>query len=88
MATSVVKDQPELKAIDVHFDGDWLSIVLSDDRRVSVPMSRIPWLNWLAKATAQQQAKWSIEPSGFAVYWNDLDDGIEVKHLLDLAPLH
>jgi hypothetical protein len=25
---------------------------------------------------------WSLEPRGFAIYWPDLDDGIEVAHLL------
>jgi hypothetical protein len=27
------------------------------------------------------------EPDGFAIYWPDLDDGIEVAHLLTSAPV-
>ena len=46
-----------------------------------------PWLSWLFRATPQQQAAWSIEPGGFAVYWDALDDGIEVAHLLSEASI-
>ena len=28
-----------------------------------------------------------IEPRGFAVYWEDLDDGIELNHLLSMQPI-
>jgi hypothetical protein len=31
--------------------------------------------------------RWQVEPGGFAVYWPELDDGIEVEHLLSLQPL-
>ena len=88
MATSAAKAERQLRAVDVQFDGDWLSVLLSDDRRISVPMSRIPWLTWLAKAPESQRKRWTIEPGGFAVYWDDLDDGIEVRHLLEMEPLH
>lgn len=77
-----------LKATGVRFDGDLLSVILGDGRRISVPMSRIPWLAWLAKAPESQRKRWKIEPGGFAVYWDDLDDGIEVRHLLEMEPLH
>ena len=88
MAISAVKKENVLRAVDVQFDGDLLSVVLSDDRRISVLMNRIPWLNWLTHATPQQQGSWSIEPNGFAIYWDQLDDGVEVKHLLEMTPLH
>ena len=32
-------------------------------------------------ATPAQRRKWHIEPHGIAIYWDDLDDGIEVEHL-------
>jgi hypothetical protein len=47
----------------------------------------VEWLNWLVKATPEQRANWSIEPNGFAIYWEDLDDGIEVRHLMKMQPL-
>jgi len=46
-----------------------------------------PWLKWLAQATPKQRANWSLEPGGYAIYWPDLDDGIEVCHLLDTQPI-
>ena len=41
----------------------------------------------LEKATPEQRAKWKIEPGGFAIYWEDLDDGIEISHLLSMQAL-
>jgi len=55
-----------------------LYVELADDREVGVPLSRFPWL---ARATQEQRRKWHIEPRGIAIYWDDLDDGIEVEHL-------
>lgn len=54
---------------------------LSDGREVGLPLD-LPGLRWLAQATPEQKANWQIEPGGFAVYWPDLDDGVEVEHLL------
>jgi Protein of unknown function (DUF2442) len=62
-------------------------ILLSDRREISSPVDRIDWLKWLASATPEQRAKWTIEPGGFAVYWEELDDGLEIEHLLSLQPL-
>jgi hypothetical protein len=59
-------------------------VILSDEREVGIPLVRLPWL---AQASATQRAKWSIEPHGYAVWWDDLDDGIEVCHLLDMQVL-
>ncbi|HJW85584.1 MAG TPA: DUF2442 domain-containing protein [Candidatus Brocadiaceae bacterium] len=43
-------------------------------------------MRWLANATPEQRSRWSIEPGGFAIYWEDLDDGIEVCRLLGVEP--
>lgn len=74
-------------AADVAIDGDMLTVSLSDGREVSVAMSRVPWLRWLREASPEDRGGWSLEPNGFAVYWEDLDDGFEVRHLLSLQPL-
>ena len=76
-----------VSANNVHFDDNMLHVALSDGREISVPVDKVDWLSWLAKASPQQRANWSIEPGGFAIYWNDLDDGIEVCHLLSMQPL-
>jgi hypothetical protein len=84
-ANKVVSEQ--VAATKVRFEGDILYISLSDGREISSPIDRIDWLKWLAKATPEQRANWSLEPGGYAVYWEDLDDGIEVCHILTTEPL-
>ncbi len=71
----------------VRFEGNILHILLSDGREISLPIDQMDWLKWLANATPEQRAKWTIEPGGFAVYWEELDDGFEIEHLLSLQPL-
>ncbi len=88
MVTLANKIAEQVGATDVRFVGNLLFVSLSDGREISVPMERVEWLNWLVKATPKQRFKWSIEPNGFAIYWDELDDGIEVCHLLEMQPLN
>lgn len=76
------KSTEQVRATGVHVGGGILNVKLSDGREISVPLDRFGWLNWLANASPEQRAKWSIEPGGFAVFWDELDDGIEISHLL------
>ena len=77
----------QVKATAVSFTDDILHVVLDDGRTISLPMVEFPWLQWLVQATPEQRSAWSIEPGGFAVYWDELDDGFEVEHLLALERL-
>ncbi|MFV1976032.1 MAG: DUF2442 domain-containing protein [Candidatus Scalindua sp.] len=74
-------------ATGVRFDKNMLYVSLNDNREICLPVDRMDWLDWLAKATPQQRANWSLESGGFAIYWDDLDDGIEVCHILSMHPL-
>jgi hypothetical protein len=87
MTTLSKQEIQEVGARGVRFDNDMLVIELSDEREIALPFKKIKWLTWLAKATPEQRANWSIEPYGYAVWWEDLDDGIEVIHALSLQPL-
>ncbi len=88
MLTSVNKVVSEqVTATKVRFEEDILYVLLSDGREISLPIDRVEWLEWLTKATAEQRKNWSIEPGGYAIYWEELDDGIEVGHLLAMEPL-
>lgn len=87
MITSHHEDAHSVAATGVRFAGDMLYVSLSDGREIGLPLNRAGWLDWLARATPEQRNRWSTEPRGFAVYWEDLDDGIEVSHLLALGPL-
>lgn len=86
MNTSVVAGS-QVEAKSIEFEGNLLHVYLTDGRAVVLPFEQIPWLRWLAKATPEQRAKWSIEPDGYAVYWEELDDGFEVVHVLTLEPV-
>lgn len=87
MAISVNDITDRVQVTAVHFDGNLLFVTLSDGREISVPLEKIKWLKWLSNASPEQRAKWTIEPGGFAVYWEDLDDGIEICHMLGLKPI-
>jgi hypothetical protein len=76
-----------VEATGVEFQGEWLTVVLKDAQRISVDMTRVYWLKWLLNATPQQRACWSLEPGGYAIFWDELDDGVEVEHLLELSPI-
>lgn len=66
----------------VRFVGDMLYVVLDDGREIGIAVKKIKWLKWLAQATPKQRSHWTIDTHGDAIYWNELDDGIEVCHLL------
>lgn len=87
MSTLTSKATDQVRATAVRFEGDVLQVSLSDRRQINLPIKEIRWLAWLAKATPAQRANWSIEPGGFGIFWNDLDDGLEICHLLDMKPL-
>lgn len=87
MNTLAAEITEEIRATDVHFSNNNLIVTLSDGREVSVPLAKIDWLQWLAAASPEQRNNWSLEPGGFAIYWNDLDDGVEICHLLSLYAL-
>ena len=87
MRTLADKLTRQVRATGVRFVGDVLYVSLSDSREVALNMNRVLWLRWLLNAKPAQRAKWSIEPGGFAIYWTELDDGIEVRHLLGMEPI-
>lgn len=76
-----------VRATNVRFAGDMLYVTLSDGREVGLSLQRTKWLKWLARATPRQRNHWTIEPLGDAIYWSELDDGIEVYHLLSAQPV-
>lgn len=71
-------------ATGVRFDNDLLCVSLGDGQEMRLRLDDVHWLDWLYLATDEQRANWSIEPGGFAIYWEDLDDGIELCHLSQL----
>jgi hypothetical protein len=80
VARKVKTQTPARAARGVRFAGRMLYVALTDGREIGVPLSSFPWLD---HATTAQRRKWHIEPHGIAVYWDALDDGIEVEHLFE-----
>ena len=72
------KTTDQVRARNVRFTTGMLHVRLDDGREISLPLVGVPWLKWLTKATPKQRANWSLEPGGYAIYWPDLDDDIEV----------
>jgi len=72
--------EQEVEARNLRFEGDMLYVELSDGRQIGLPFTKITWLDWLARATSEQRASWSIEPYGYAIWWDELDDGFELVH--------
>ena len=87
MITLTAKTTGQIHAKSARITANTLRVRLDDGREVSVPFTEVSWLKWLSKATPKQRSNWSIEPVVFALYWPDLDDGIEVCHLLDSQPI-
>jgi hypothetical protein len=88
MTTSAAESPPTVGARAATWRGDVLTIELTDARSVAVDVSRVAWLGWLRAADARMRRRVEIEePGGFALYWPELDDGIEIAHLLGPAPV-
>lgn len=77
----------QVQATRVDCDHTRLIVTLSDGREIVVQIKNIDWLQWLVNASPKERSNWSIEPGGFAIYWEDLDNGIEICHLLTMEAL-
>lgn len=76
----------DVSAVDGEVTEQRLRVRLRDGRCVEISLDS-PWLHWLRDATESQRGHWRLEPGGCAIFWDDLDDGVEVRHLLSLAPV-
>ena len=85
--TSLVEPARLVQIASVAFENDAVILHLSDGRAIYLDMSRYTWLHWLLKANVEQRYRWEIMPSGGGVWWDELDEGIELQPLLDLQPL-
>lgn len=71
----------------VAFENEHVILYLSDNRAIYLPLAHYPWLKWLQRASLEQREQWEIMPSGGGVWWEALDEGIELQPLLDMTPL-
>ena len=69
-------------AASVRVTDSRLSVVLTDSRGISVPMSEFPEL---AAATPEQRANWQITALGTAIYWPDIDEEFGLAGMLGVS---
>jgi hypothetical protein len=66
-----------VRPIAVEFSDDKLKVTLEDERVISTPLH---WYPWLEEASPEQQRNLELLPD--AIYWTDLDEGLEVEGML------
>ena len=71
-------------AKSVSFDEEMMHVLLTDGRRVSVP---IVWFPLLLKATPEQRGKYEIGGGGASLHWSELDEDLSVAGLMTGADL-
>lgn len=79
MSTSANDLTPPL-ATDVDVSEDTLTVHLTDERTISVPIS---WYPRLASATPQERGHWALLGAGEGIHWPDVDEDINVGALLE-----
>lgn len=66
-------------AKSVDFDEDMMHVLLTDGRRLSVP---IAWFPLLLKASPEQRTNYDIGSSGASLHWPELDEDLSVAGLM------
>ena len=77
MSTSV--ERAEALAVDVSCTKDALSVILSDGRTVTVPLT---WFPPLLEASPRQRGRWELIGGGIGIHWGAVDEDISVASLL------
>ena len=77
MNTLVLEIEPVAREVVV--TEDELTVMLSDGRRISVPLA---WYPRLFYATEAERQNWELLGDGYAIEWPDLDEHIGVEGLL------
>jgi hypothetical protein len=71
-------------AKSVDFDEDMMHVLLTDGRRISVP---IAWFPLLLKASPEQLMKFEIGGGGASLHWPELDEDLSMAGLMAGADL-
>ncbi len=70
------------RAVGVRFTEDLMYVVLSDGQEISVPIELFPRLK---QATPAQRNNWRFIGKGLGIHWNDIDEDLSVKGLLEVV---
>ena len=81
MSTLVVEHQARAQTVEV--TDEELIVELDDGRTISVPLA---WFPRLVHGTPMERRNWRLIGDGEGIHWPELDEDIEVKHLLAGIP--
>jgi len=68
-----------ISATEIGFDGNMMWLVLSDGRKLGVPLAYFPRL---LAARPEQRERYELSGGGTAIHWDELDEDISVQGLL------
>ncbi len=77
----VVEHQARAQTVEV--TDEELIVELDDGRTISVPLA---WFPRLVHGTPMERRNWRLIGDGEGIHWPELDEDIEVKHLLAGIP--
>lgn len=72
---------PELTISNATLKGDKLTVSLNDGRIVIYPLAG---MTWITKAASQEQQDFTV--TDWEIYWNQIDDGLTLEHILSPRP--
>ncbi|NPA91583.1 MAG: DUF2442 domain-containing protein [Chloroflexi bacterium] len=73
----------EARAQTVKITDEEIIVELEDGRTISAPLA---WFPRLLHGTPEERANWRLIGEGEGIHWPDLDEDIEVRHLLAGIP--
>jgi hypothetical protein len=76
-----MRSSHELKIIDATLEDNQLFVYLSDGRVVLYPLIGMVWIT-----DASNEQKQDFTVTDWEIYWNQIDDGITLEHLLSDKP--
>jgi Protein of unknown function (DUF2442) len=68
----------DLRAAEVEISDDELTVVLTDGRRLSVPLT---WFPRLLRATLKERSNYELLGGGIGIHWPDIDEDLSVEGL-------
>ena len=71
----------ELKIVDALLNEQRLIVALNDGRIILYPLNG---MTWITDATKEEQEAFSV--TDWEVYWDEIDDGITLEHILSPKP--
>lgn len=83
MKTSFSEYDPRIRARDVRFSSDRMTVELEDGRAITVPLE---WYPRLSNANEAQRSNWRLIGDGHGIHWPEIDEDVRIIDLLEGCP--